>query len=117
MILIVEGSDSWIEFYKSSLGSLELDIFWARTLPEAHFAWRMHGFEITAVVLDETLINEHGDSRNLAHEITADWSARQTNGVLVLTTDLGYFRRDVELEGFSQALKAEAIRALLSYLP
>lgn len=116
MILIVEGSDSWIEFYKSNLGKLELEIFWARTLPEAHLVWRMHGFEITAVVLDENLINEHGDPRTFARQITADWSVRQTNGVLVLTTNLDHFRRDVEMEGFSQALKAEAIRALLGYL-
>ena len=118
VILVVESSEPWVQFYKRSLGGLSVEILCARTLPDAYYLWRLHGFGIAAVIIDENMAGEgHGDPALFAQQIVAEWSARETEGSLVLVADSPPFRRDLELAGFTQELKRDAICAMLGNLP
>ena len=78
----------------------------------------MDGTSISAVILDENTPSTQGYSGppSLARQIVADWSARNTDGVLVLTTGLSEFRRDMPLlaDRIYREPKDRAIEAVLS---
>lgn len=119
MLLVVESSEDWTQYYKTMLGESPLDVYWARNLGEARRYWHDGGsIGITTVILDERIAgHRQSTALSFAHEIIRHWEAHDINGALVVVAETPALQGHVPpADCIHQELKCDAISAVLRHL-